>query len=162
MSATHTEQVNTARWGARLVTPDGTTVDEVSLSNTPNPSRPGDPARHGDQPGQYLRVTKAAAVPGKPGTTWYAPTVDELRERAASAEGFPFTELRPVPTHVVVDAWGGVTSADADGRPFGRDDAIEHATKANAAMKPAYDRAHRVYALAEIPIDFAKHGEASN
>jgi|SRR6516165_4916230 len=145
----------------RLVTPGGVTVDEVTLTDTPAPKRPGDPAQHYGRR-QYLRVTKAAAVPGKPGTTWHAASVDELRELADSAEGFDISELRPVPTHVVVDAWGAVTSAGADGQPFGREEAISYATGANAACKPHASRAHRVYVLAEVPIDFAKHTEESN
>jgi hypothetical protein len=131
----------TTRWAE----PGGWTVDVIELSGTPNPSRPGDPARHtGSRP--YLKVTRH----GSPGYRWYAPGPEELAE-LAERECWDRTRLVDQPTHVVVDVRDGlVTSAGDDGEPFGRDDAAQHAAGRNAAMAAGSEHAHRVYALVEI------------
>jgi hypothetical protein len=124
-------------------TPDGWTVDVITLSNTPNPTRPGDPAKHYG-PRQYLHVTHLGS------SYAYCPSIAELAE-LAERECWDHTRLVDQPTHVVVDSRDGlVTSTGPDGEPFGRDDAAAHATARNAEMAKGSEHTHRVYALVEI------------
>lgn len=135
---------------SRFVTPSGVTVEEVVLSHTGKPTRPGDPAEHFG-PRHYLRVTEAASAAGKPGSVWYSPSVDDLA-KVARQDGWDVAELRAVPTHVVVDAFGGVTATDSQGSPLGREEAVKLAAERNAGMKPGYERTNRVYALTEVEV----------
>jgi hypothetical protein len=137
----------------RWVTPTGWTVEEVVLSGTPNPTRPGDPARHVG-PRRYL---KAATK----GITWHCADVAELNE-LARRECWDVGTLAPAPTHVVLDTiTGHLADRDQAGDPLGRDEALALATEANAAMKPEFAKAHRVYVLAEVEIPTGQLQEAN-
>lgn len=139
----HEDIVSAAQWGQRWVHPDGWAVREVTMAQTPTPSRPGDPPRIGDKPRQLLQVSRLGTRYG------YAPSLAELQDMA-EAEAWDTAELRQVPTHVVMDALGAVYSHGEDGEPFGRDQAEEFAAKRNAGMAEGKQHWHRVHSLAEL------------
>lgn len=72
------------RWTA----PGGWTVESVTLSVTPHPSRPGDPRQHMG-PHEYLKVQHLGRQVA------YCYDLDELKDLAAY--GLPVTELEEVP-----------------------------------------------------------------
>jgi|SRR5215475_4272843 len=131
---------STGRWA----TPDGVTVDQVTLSGTPAPSRPGDPAKHYG-PRTYLRRT----APGGR-DRWYSPDLDDLKA-LAEREGWQIGRLRELPTYAVVDTDGGTTyTHGSDGEPFGRGEAASFAAERNDAAGPGSEQAHRVYLLTDV------------
>jgi hypothetical protein len=118
-------------------------VDEVVLSGTPNPTRPGDPAQHFG-PRRYLKAHR-------PGVTWHCATPADLAS-FAEQEAWDFASLAEQPTHVVIDTRdGSAVHRGADGGQFGRAEAVAYAAECNAAEGGT--ESHRVYLLAEAARD---------
>jgi hypothetical protein len=147
----------------RWATPDGITVHTVTLSGTPAPSRPGDPAKH-IRPRDYL-------VRINPGSRerWYiqVPEFGRAKEHTtkdeanaatiaklcalAEREGWDTGKLAEVPTYAVVDVAGGQTyTRGGDGALFDRDTAAEFAAKRNANAQLGHERSHRVNLLTDV------------
>src|SRR5215471_5522215 len=76
----------------RYATPGGVTVHQVTLSGTPKPSRPGDPANHMDARDYLVRT-----LPGGR-DRWYCPTLDDLKD-LADREAWDVADLAPMPTY---------------------------------------------------------------
>ena len=127
----------------RYATPGGVTVHQVTLSGTPKPSRPGDPANHMDARDYLVRT-----LPGGR-DRWYCPTLDDLKD-LADREAWDVADLAPMPTYAVASTDGRMWHTDAGGDPFDVLSAAKFAAEANDA---AGDRSHRVYVLADITND---------
>jgi len=139
----------------RYATPSGVTVEQITLSQTPNPSKPGDPAKH-YQPREYLRRTGP-----RDRDRWYSPSLDDLAA-LAEHEGWQLADLAELPTYAVLDttAGGKAVTHGADGHPFDLTAAARYAETANAAMGPGHRYAHRVVRLSLVDVDQVEEAAA--
>jgi hypothetical protein len=124
----------------RWATPDGITVHTATLSQTPEPSRPGDPEHHW-LPREYFVRTWYRGT-----DRWYSPTVEDLHD-LAEREGWQAVKLAQMPEYAVTDTVDGTTrTRDDDGQMFTRQTAARWAADHNGGQP----RRHRVYLLADV------------
>ena len=127
----------------RWATPDGVTVDTITLSETAAPTRPGDPAKHYG-PRDYLKVRYGGRQ------AFHCADLDELKQ-LAEAEAWDVGQLAQVPEYAVIDATDGYTyTRGGDGEPFDKTAAAEFAAKRNAEAKPGQEKRHRIYQLNDV------------